>query len=295
MTAGLPDIFAVQDEITERVVAAIEPQLHAAEHVRTQRKAPESLDAWECVVRALTQLGIQRSPAEFTEAEALCRRAIAIVRGYSQGHSLLGWALMRRWIWESEPKTDLLAEALAETRTALGLDDQDPWAHLTHGMVLWQMRRHGEAERAYRRAVELNPNFALAHALIGIPLVAQGAHEEAVKRANYALRLSPNDRFVHFYASITLVNAHFAAARYADCVVWARGADRETSRSTFVEPRPAHCVGGDAGGYAYRVGSAGHNASPATRFLDRLGKRANDTDRGDAGAPSRRATRGRGE
>ena len=40
---------------------------------------------------------------------------------------------MRRWIWESEPKTDLLAEALAETRTALGLDDQDPWAHLTHG------------------------------------------------------------------------------------------------------------------------------------------------------------------
>ena len=137
---------------------------------------------------------------------------------------------MRRWIWESEPKTDLLAEALAETRTALGLDDQDPWAHLTHGMVLWQMRRHGEAERAYRRAVELNPNFALAHALIGIPLVAQGAHEEAVKRANYALRLSPNDRFVHFYASITLVNAHFAAARYADCVVWARGADRETSR-----------------------------------------------------------------
>src|SRR6188474_1749830 len=51
------DIFAVQDEITERVVSAIEPQLYAAENVRSQRKLPESLDAWECVTRALWHVG----------------------------------------------------------------------------------------------------------------------------------------------------------------------------------------------------------------------------------------------
>src|SRR5215471_2567054 len=73
----------------------------------------------------------------------------------------------------------------------------------------------------------------------------------------------------------------------------ARRRSRDIS-STFVESRPAHCVGGDGGGYAYRVGSAWHNASPATRFLYRLGKRANDMDRGDAGATSRRAAQGRG-
>src|SRR5881392_2360226 len=50
----LADIFAVQDEITERVVATIEPDLYAAEHLRSQRKPPESLDAWECVIRALS-------------------------------------------------------------------------------------------------------------------------------------------------------------------------------------------------------------------------------------------------
>ena len=49
----LADIFAVQDEITERVVAAIEPELYAAENVRSQSKPPDSLDAWECVIRAL--------------------------------------------------------------------------------------------------------------------------------------------------------------------------------------------------------------------------------------------------
>ena len=50
----LADIFAVQDEITEQVVAAIEPQLYAAEGIRAKRKPPESFDAWESVVRALS-------------------------------------------------------------------------------------------------------------------------------------------------------------------------------------------------------------------------------------------------
>jgi adenylate cyclase len=47
------DVFAVQDEITASVVAAIEPQLYAAEALRFQSKAPESLDAWGCVIRAM--------------------------------------------------------------------------------------------------------------------------------------------------------------------------------------------------------------------------------------------------
>ena len=89
------DIFAVQDEITERVVAAIEPELYAAEHVRSQSKPPDNLDAWECVIRALSLIG-QGTRDENTEAEALCRRAIAIAPGYGRAHSLLAWALLRR-------------------------------------------------------------------------------------------------------------------------------------------------------------------------------------------------------
>jgi TolB-like protein len=73
----IADIFMVQDQITERVVGAIEPELYAAEHFRGQRKPPESLDAWECVIRALSSMG-QVSHAGVLEAETLCRRAIAI-------------------------------------------------------------------------------------------------------------------------------------------------------------------------------------------------------------------------
>ena len=174
----LADIFAVQDEITERVVAAIEPELYSAERFRSQRKTPESLDAWECVIRALSLIS-QDTHARNTEAEALCRRAIEISPGYGQAHSLFAWVITRRTLWSGDVTT-VAVEANTAVRTALVLDERDPWALLVHGMVLWRIRRQADAVRAYRRALELNPSFALAHALLGLPLAAQGLHEGAV-------------------------------------------------------------------------------------------------------------------
>ena len=217
----LADVFAVQDEITERVVAAIEPQLYAAEHFRSRRKPPESLDAWECVVRSLSFVG-QDTRAGLAAAEALCRRAIGIAPGYAQAHSLLAWVLVRRASRSGGNLRTVLPEATAEAREALDLDEQDPWARMTHGVVLWRMHRHGEAERTYRRALELNPNFALAYGNLGLVLAIQGAHEEAAKCAGHALRLSPNDLLVGVFASVAMAAAHFAAGRYADAVIWAR-------------------------------------------------------------------------
>jgi len=80
----------------------------------------------------------------------------------------------------------------------------------------------------------LNPNFALAHALLGNPLALQGAHQEAVDSAEHALRLSPRDRLVGLYASIAMMNVHFTAGRYTECVPWARNA---------IEKSPGHTAG----------------------------------------------------
>ncbi|HWX32707.1 MAG TPA: adenylate/guanylate cyclase domain-containing protein, partial [Steroidobacteraceae bacterium] len=210
----LADIFAVQDEITERVVATIEPELYAAEHLRSQRKPPESLDAWECVIRALSCI-VQSSLAGYNEAEALCRRAITVSPHYGQAHSLLSWLLLRRTDWSGDVTT-FFAEAEAEARTALAIDERDPWAHLTHGLVLYRQRRHDEAERAYRRALELNPNFALVHAVLGLPLAYRGAHQDAIESAERAMMLSPNDPLIGRQATHTMAFAEFAAAHYAD-------------------------------------------------------------------------------
>ena len=216
----LNDIFAVQDEITERVVAAIEPELYAAENIRSRRKPPESLDAWECVIRALTCIGLGTREAN-REAEALCRRAIAIFPGYGQAHSLLAWAILRRSIWSGDFKA-IVPEVSAETGEALALDDRDPWAYVAQGMLFNRLRRFHDAARTWRKALELNPNFALAHALLSLAVFQESAFDEAIQSAQRAMRLSPSDRLVGTYATFGIAMAHFAATRYGDAIIAAR-------------------------------------------------------------------------
>jgi adenylate cyclase len=116
----LADIFAVQDEITERVVATIEPELYAAEHLRSQRKLPESLDAWECVIRALSYVS-QGTLDGNTQAEALCRRALLIVPRYSQARSLLAWVLLRG---HRPQLQEAFTEAIAALRARQEISEQ---------------------------------------------------------------------------------------------------------------------------------------------------------------------------
>jgi hypothetical protein len=80
-----------QDEITERVVATIEPELYAAQNVRSQRKPPESLDAWECVIRALSRGALEyrrayRVPTASGMTESYSERAAvgAAIRRYQE-------------------------------------------------------------------------------------------------------------------------------------------------------------------------------------------------------------------
>jgi TolB-like protein/Flp pilus assembly protein TadD len=230
----LADIFAVQDEITEHVVAAIEPELYAAEYLRSQRKPPQSLDAWECITRALAYVG-QSTRAGGEEAEALCRRAIAIAPDYGQAHSLLAWVILRRT--GVSQVAAVLPEATAEARTALHLDERDPWAHIVQGVVLFRMRRHEEAERSYRRALECNPNSALAHAALGYALAAQGKYEEAIGSAERALRLSPGNSLAEAQAAHVIVFARFGTSEYAVSETAAR-----EMLQRYSEYLPAHYV-----------------------------------------------------
>ena len=76
----LADVFAVGDEITEAIVAAIEPQLYAAENFRAQRKPPDSLDAWDLVMRALSHYW-RVTRQDNVVAQALLEKAIAMDPG----------------------------------------------------------------------------------------------------------------------------------------------------------------------------------------------------------------------
>ena len=287
----LADIFVVQDEIAERVVAAIEPELYAAEQVRSQSKPPNNLDAGECVIRALSCIG-QGTRDENTRAEALCRRAIAIAPDYGRAHSLLAWALMRRSTWSGDLRS-VVSEVSAETRTALALDDRDPWVHFAEGMLQLRLHHRDETANALRRALELNPNFALVHAFLAVALAHQGASQDAVDSAEHALAAEP----------ARPASGHLCLARDGDGPFSLRalsgvrdlGAQRNREKSRIRSGALLSDRGsGNGGGYDRGGGGTWRAAPPPPGILTELDGRDPPTRRRDGRASARRFAQGRG-
>jgi TolB-like protein/Tfp pilus assembly protein PilF len=218
------DVFAVQDEITEAIVAAIEPQLYAAEHFRTRRKPPSSMDAWELVMRALAHHS-QITEQDVKIAEELLHQAIAIDPEYGQAHGLLAatYAVATHMGWTDPQVVVPLAERAA--LTAVRLDGEDPWAHLALGGVHLILRRFDDAIAAIEMALNLNPSFSQAQNAYATTLVFSGRWREAIDAVNRALRLSPHDPFVAFnYGNAAL--AHYLGGNYEEAVRQSQAAVR---------------------------------------------------------------------
>jgi TolB-like protein/Tfp pilus assembly protein PilF len=198
----LEDLFAVQDDITERVVAAVEPHLYAEEGFRAEGHPPESVDAWGLVVRSLGMISkVERRQNE--EAQALLRAALAMEPRYARAHALLGWA---KWwashcYWTPDRQAGF-REAAARAQVALGFDPADPWARMVSGLCLSTAGSHDRALGELREALALNPSFALGHMAYGWALLRAGRFEEAIVESGQALSLSPLDSFSGFYTSI---------------------------------------------------------------------------------------------
>src|SRR5215467_6614510 len=218
----LADVFALQDEITKKVVAAIEPTLLEAEGVRSQQRPPENLDAWDMVMRANYQFWrLTKSDSE--TAIAMLRRAVERYPDYAPAHSMLAFALLvsRQVGWISiEPEVN---EPAAFAAHAVELDDRDPWAHLALGYVAFTRRRTDEAVDEFQHALDLNPNFAGAHGFLGMTLSLDGQSEKAIEHAEQAIRMSPNDPQNAIF-NVALAGSHYLAGRYNEAIVCGRKA-----------------------------------------------------------------------
>ena len=205
----LTDIFALQDEITASVAAAIEPKLLAAEAIRSQKRSADDLDAWDLVMRALTHYW-RMTAADSKIAIEMLRRAVQRYPNYGPAHSMLAFVLLvsSHVGWMPEGHDHTYATSLAYR--AAELDDEDPWAHLALGYLAFTARQTDDAVRECRRAVDLNPNFATAYGYLGWALVFDGQSDEAIAHFQRALRMSPHDPLKAFFCSGTGV-AHYEA------------------------------------------------------------------------------------
>jgi tetratricopeptide (TPR) repeat protein len=216
------DIFALQDEITKKVVAAIEPKLLEAEGLRLQHRSPEDLGAWDMLMQA-NSLFWRLTRDESQAAIAILKELVERHPSYAPAHSMLAFALLvsRQGGWHvMEPH---VTEAASLAARALELDGSDPWAHLALGFVATTRRRTDEAVEEFERALDLNPNFAAAHGFLGCALAFDGRSDEAIDHLEQAMRMSPHDP-QNALINAALGFAHYVAGRYTQAVGFGRKA-----------------------------------------------------------------------
>ena len=182
---ALADVFAVQDEITEAIVAAIEPQLYAAENFHARRKPPDSMDAWDLVMRALSHYW-RVTRQDNVVAQALLEKAISIDPNYGQALGVLATShtFCAHMGWEDMARTAPIAERAA--LAAIQSDTEDPWAHHALACVYLFARRFDNSLAEFELALRLNPNFSLAQGYYGLALSYCGRWQEALEAAGRA-------------------------------------------------------------------------------------------------------------
>jgi len=221
---NLTDVFAVQDEITDAIVAAIEPQIYAAENFRSRRKLPNNVDAWDLVMRALSHHW-RVTRTDSATARTLLEKAIAIEPDYGQALSLIAtnqmFGVHLGW-------TDIASAAPMAERAALAAvaaDSEDAWAHTALGSVYFSTRRLDNSLAEFELALQLNPNFSLAQGYYALALCYSGRWQDAHAAAQRAIRQSPRDPSLAIYYGVAAY-AQFVGKHYQEAMVLAREATR---------------------------------------------------------------------
>jgi len=187
----LKDIFTLQDEVTQTIVATLVGRLEVAVRRYAKRKSPESLEAYDYVLRGNEHFYAFTKDDNETARERY-RRAIALDPDCARAHLGLAWAGLIGWIchWSKTPD-ELFASAFDSSKRALASDDSDSLTHAILGELYLFRREYEQAVIHLERALALNPNDADAIGIMGFLLTCLGRPEEGIQHFRTAKRLNP--------------------------------------------------------------------------------------------------------
>ncbi len=187
----LSDIFALQDEITLKIIDALHIKLTWGEQARLWEGTITNIQAFDKFVRGQDCL-FRNNEKDNKQARYFFKEAINIDKGSTLAHIMLGYTHLFDLLygWSKSP-IESFEHAEKNVEKALALNDSIDLAHSLLGWIYLFKRQHDEAIKAGERAIELNPNGAEAHALLAVILVFSDKIELAIKLLKRAFRLNP--------------------------------------------------------------------------------------------------------
>ena len=209
----LTDIFAVQDEVTQEIVSAMDVKLTGDERTRLKSTGTNIPEAYDYVLRSREQTRLMSKDGN-ARAQALLNRAIELDPGYATAYANLAMTrlmnYLNRWSETADPSLEYAYEL---AQKAVALDGTDPTAHHMMGLICLWKRQHDQAIAELERSIALEPNRAYTFGVLGNALQYAGRPEEAIEWINRGMRLDPSyvDSWLHFLALAT-----FQLGRYED-------------------------------------------------------------------------------
>ncbi|HET9480554.1 MAG TPA: protein kinase, partial [Candidatus Polarisedimenticolia bacterium] len=198
----LKDVFAIQDEIAQKIVEALQITLSPKAKARTAEKAvPADVQAYDYYLKGRKYFYEFRAKG-FELARQMFARAIVIDDKYARAYAGVAdcCSILYTYFDSSEQN---LREADTASRKAVEIDPNDAEAHASRGLALSLIAKYDEADTEFRRAIELNPRLYEAHYFYARALFAQGRHEEAATQYEEACRINPEDYQAPIFLSMT--------------------------------------------------------------------------------------------
>jgi adenylate cyclase len=194
----LEDIFAVQDDITRAIVAALEVHLSPPERAGIERRYTDNLEAYDLFLQARD--GFWRRTREgAAQARTSLERAIALDPKFAAAHALLAEICRSEWWYGWRDDEDALDRALELARKGVALDDQLPFAHMFLGWIhLWR-KEHDQAIAEAKRCLALDPNSAEGHVRLGHILDQAGRPAEGLLFIETAMRIDPHYPYLYLF------------------------------------------------------------------------------------------------
>jgi TolB-like protein len=218
------DLFALQDEVTSRIAAALNLELLRAEAARPV----EHPDAFDYILRGRATHNEGSTRENFAKAISLVENALVLDPNSPSAKGLLAEMLAGRVL---EQMTDTVAADIQRAerliKETLAVTPRSPLAHFVRAQILRSQNQFEAAIPEYEIAVALNRNWVAALAALGLCKFFAGSIDEAIPSQEQAIRLSPRDpRIANWYWRIGMV--HLLQSRTSEAILWiekARGAN----------------------------------------------------------------------
>jgi adenylate cyclase len=226
----LKDIFAVQDEITKKIITAMQVKLTEGEQARSVAKGTNNLEAYLKCLQAneyLSRANIQRNAL----AKQLAKEAIALDPEYAWAYYVLSRThQLDMWYGSTKSAKASLAEAKRLLQKSIVLDDTFAEAYSELGFLFAVERQHDKALALGEKAVALNPNSAQSHLRLGKIFIFTDKWEESIPEYKTAMRLNPIPPSLYFWS---LGLSYGAIGRYEEAITWCEKAVRQDPDSFF--------------------------------------------------------------